>query len=289
MRVVVRQGAILQRAPDPCSRQGMSGRFSFACALVVAVGCGGAPDHLHHEMSRPPFSCHAPAMAEEAPPPAVAGASLLTGESAPFTVERVGEVADPALSTHLRVRAPRARLGEIAVAIGEQIQHTIVVDSVLVDAAVALETQDATADRLLAEVAAMTDAIVTADGESIVIELTERARHRTYDQLLAQLDTMPLETRAIPVPAHRDPHELAAGFCEMIASPRGSATVMGDTIVVHDVRESLDRLDAMIAGLDPPMTAGAMAPPVEAPPEDAPPPEEAPSEESAPSEETPSE
>ncbi len=59
------------------------------------------------------------------------------------------------------------------------------------------------------------------------------------------------------IPPHHDPHEVAIGFCTMVASPRGSATVVGDRLVAHDIPGSLVLLERMIEGLDHPGASAA--------------------------------
>lgn len=231
-------------------------RTLLLCLPLVA--CATVPARME------PFACRGEPFPRDFPEPSPRAASIV-GEPAAPSVERVGAVAADPLATRLRIHATHATVGALGVAIAERIGQPVIVDSALVDIPIALTVPEASAQEILRSLADVLDATINQrEGRPILLELRERALQRLRSEMLSQT-FVALEVRVYPTAGRRDPRDVAAAYCRMFASPRGSAAVIDDAIVARDVIDRLSELERMLAALERPSGDRAASPPASSP------------------------
>ena len=146
-------------------------------------------------------------------------------------------------AVRLLVAVDDAPFGSVAVAIADAAGTSVVVDPEVARARVTLAMRDASLETLLPALATAAGAVAGRNAGTIHFETPWRARLRARAALLAQEQSV-VEVRLVPADGVR-PGELAAAFCEMLASPRGSAAVIGRYVLVRDVPPVLSQLDAL--------------------------------------------
>ncbi|MFL5346720.1 MAG: hypothetical protein ACJ8AT_18215 [Hyalangium sp.] len=142
----------------------------------------------------------------------------------------------------LRVVAEAVPLGTLASALSRELGLGIVVAPQLVDLRVSLALPDSSAEELFG----LLDrhyAVASEMEKKPVIVLEDRREllHRHYE-------SPELLVRFIPMtglPAE----DVAAAYCKLLATERGSANVVGDVLLVMGEQVALERLDAFIRAL----------------------------------------
>jgi hypothetical protein len=74
-------------------------------------------------------------------------------------------------------------------------------------------------------------------------------KERLHARLMASASIEPLKVRIIPVVAGLPPAQLAALYCDQIASERGSASVIGNNLLIKDQLEELTKFEGLINDL----------------------------------------
>jgi type II secretory pathway component GspD/PulD (secretin) len=178
-----------------------------------------------------------------APPPAPAGQE--GEEEAPPRQRPPGQARIPA--ARLRVVAEAVPLGTLASVLSRELGVGIVVAPSLVDARISLSLPDSTAEELF-RLLGIYDVVATSHSSNDGLIILEdeahwiKQRFTESPELIVQI--VPL--KGLPA------EQVAATYCKHLASTKGSVTVIGDKLVVKDVRDSLDRLRALLDTLQMP-------------------------------------
>jgi type II secretory pathway component GspD/PulD (secretin) len=172
----------------------------------------------------------------------------------PEPAQQEDEEAAPRQRSSDQARIPVARLyvvaeavplGTLAAALSRELGVGIAVAPSLVDARVSLALPDSTAEELFKLLGLLYDVVARAsssnDSLSILEDKAQWIQQRFFEppDLIVQL--IPVEG----LPAE----QVATTYCKHFASTHGSATVIGDKLVVKDVRSSLERLQVLLKRL----------------------------------------
>jgi hypothetical protein len=135
--------------------------------------------------------------------------------------------------TRVTVDAPRTRLGDVAVALAASAGFDVVVVPPFASLAVSVSATDEPASTVLRRLPGTArrskDGVLVLGGDNL-------------------FDPLPLQSRAMRL---RDPDAVRAAWATVCDSlgPRGSAAVVGDTLLVEDSAEYNDDLDAVLTRL----------------------------------------
>lgn len=159
-----------------------------------------------------------------------------------------GPTPPPDVTTvRLVVALDDAPLGSVAVALADATGASVLVDPEVASARVTLAMRDADLETVVAALAAVSGAVSGRQAGAVYLQAPRRARRRAREAALGQEQAV-VETRLVPADGVA-PAALATTFCEMIASPRGSAAVIGRFVLVRDGPTVLAQLDALIESL----------------------------------------
>jgi hypothetical protein len=145
-------------------------------------------------------------------------------------------------AVRLSVRARMVPLGRLAAELGAALQANLLVDRRLVDVAVSLTLPDVTLAQLVEILEETHPLRATHAWGTLAFE----SEYTIQQRAVRGAELEPTDTRVIAVADSRRSHQIAALFCSHFASPRGSATVVSDSIVVSD---SGDRVRGFLAFL----------------------------------------
>lgn len=265
----------------PWNRGGLSSklkamkRMLMASGLLGLLGCSTGSG-----AARPagaPFSCEVPGyepapryradvpmgrlevvkLATEAPAPAPAPTPAPESERAPFPNTPYRK--RPHLpAVRLRVVAEAVPLGTLASAVSRELGVGIVVAPKLVDLRISLSLPETTAEEFFQLLQAHYD-VAASSGTAPVIVLEDRLEvlHEHYE--VPELLVSVISVKGVPV------EDVAAVYCKLMAGERGSAYVIGDTLIVTGESRAQERLRVLLRALQK-QDASAPAADAETPP-----------------------
>ncbi len=146
------------------------------------------------------------------------------------------------LPHRLKVVAERVPVGRLASSLSDVLALDIAVDAQIMDARVYLALPEATLERVLRILGEQYDIAYAFKDGVLYLEAAEKRR--------APAAAAPLASRVIAAQAS-SPEQLAASWCKGLASPRGSASVLGPSVLFRDVPEALEAARALAAGMAP--------------------------------------
>jgi hypothetical protein len=231
--------ALSRRAADMA---GTRVRSAVIVAGIVAAGCSAAP-------VRPtpaPFTCEgAPAAANgtrrttEGPIGRLEVRSLDAAPKEPVARAKLEDW----LPWRLKITAERISVGRLASSLAEVLALDIVVDAGIMDARVYLALPEATFERVLRVLSEHYEVIGEFRDGVLLLQGAEKKRPAPGAE--------PLATRWIEAADGATPEQLAAAWCKGAASPRGTASVLGSSVLFRDVAEALGRASEMAQQLKP--------------------------------------
>jgi hypothetical protein len=225
--------------------------FSLCVFLGCAASSGAERQAALPVTPAPGFSCEGPKPYEARPryradvPMGRLEVQRLPASAPPPAPAPPGQARIP--SARLRAVAEAVPLGTLASALSRELGVGIVVAPSLVDTRISLSLPDSTAEELF-RLLGVYDVVATshASNDSLIILEDEaqwlQQRFTESPELIVQL----LPVTGLPA------EQVATTYCKHLASTNGSATVIGDKLVVKDVRGSLDRLRALLDTLQKP-------------------------------------
>jgi len=144
----------------------------------------------------------------------------------------------------VKLRADRARLGDIALGLSDALGVAVVVQTALTGRRVTMAMPDGSVGQVVR---------VLRDGFGLAIFYRARTLHIESHRWADRRKRMnrkrrraraerkrrgklggKLETLIVPVPAGISPRQLAVTYCRTIASRRGSASVLGEAVMIRD-------------------------------------------------------
>lgn len=155
--------------------------------------------------------------------------------------------AEGAATARLSLVADDAPLGTIAIALSEAVGTDVMLDPEMVGRRVTVRVRDVGMDRLCAVLATAAGAMYGNSDGAIHFMTPWRARERA-DRAISAVATTVLETRIVDI--RGSAADIAATFCETIASPRGSASIVDGALVVRDAPAALERLDELVRAIE---------------------------------------
>lgn len=157
-------------------------------------------------------------------------------------VEAAEDADTPRLpDVRLRVLAEAVPLGTFASALSRELERGIVVTPPLVDVRVSLTLPDTTAEELFRLLRVHYSVAESIGTHLILLEDGEEVRRRRFEPQELLLQVVPVE--GLPV------EQVATAFCQQVASGRGSASVIGDLLLVKDDADALWRFQHLLDAL----------------------------------------
>lgn len=132
------------------------------------------------------------------------------------------------------VRADGAPLGSTILAVGESVGLPVVVDPDLADLSLTVSNTAISLAELGAVILGLHGAAMSFDDGVLTISDLETFVDRNYDT-----EPAPLDTVILPTPDGVPADHLAATWCALGATDRGTASVVGDAVVFEDAPDAL--------------------------------------------------
>lgn len=159
----------------------------------------------------------------------------------------------------VKLRADRARLGDIALGLSDALGVAVVVQTGLTGRRVTMAMPDASVRRVVRTLRDGLGLAVSYRARTLHIEShswvarrkrSDRKRRRTRAERKRRGKLGgKLQTLVVPVPDGISPRQLAMTYCRTIGSRRGSAAVLGETVMIRDrerhVATFKDTMDAV--------------------------------------------
>ncbi len=144
----------------------------------------------------------------------------------------------------VKLRADRARLGDIALGLSDALGVAVVVQTSLTGRRVTMAMPDGSVGQVVRVLREGLGLAISYRARTLHIESyrwvdrrnrmnRKRRRARAERKRRGKLGGK-LETLIVPVPAGISPRQLAVTYCRTIASRRGSASVLGEAVMIRD-------------------------------------------------------
>ena len=134
----------------------------------------------------------------------------------------------------------------IAAALERELKTSIAVDPELLGLQVSMASSDITLGHVLEILRDLYKVFWTFEDGVLYLITSETKR----DKSKAEIMLMPVESRILPVGEDISAKQFAAAYCHMLASYRGSASVIGDNVILHDVEENLALAEILLEELE---------------------------------------
>jgi hypothetical protein len=179
-------------------------------------------------------------------PPPMVKSSLLVERIAPQA--QVFANAQQFWAARVKLRADRARLGDVVLALSDALGVSIVAAPPVVNRRVTMAMPNASMKEVVRALRLSLNVAAHYHSRTLRIEThrwaarrdhASRKRRRTHEARkrhakLGGRHSGGLETLVVPVPEGVAPRQLAVSYCRTIASRRGSASVLGEVVMVRD-------------------------------------------------------